>query len=317
VKLRRDILLFGAVALAAVAGGWWLLSNRPGAAVETFRQEYKRLEDGTRSRLPSADAFRATVCADGPCVVVEAGGLTFFFGAASGSAASIRGLGLMHPHVDALLLPDLAVETVQGLPAIAAAGAEAGRREALRVYGPAGLLPVVDGTNLIVSATQQARLAAGVEGEDQGSSGRIVFDSGVVSIRGFGGNERGGGRVYRVDFDGRSLILAGCTALSAEIVGAAREAKKPGAIVMAGSERLRGSPSQCGEVATVMKAVGQAKLPVSVVIPGDPAASTDSAAAAWREVLADIGAGGAHVGVRGTALDLSGDTPRILQGQQR
>jgi hypothetical protein len=316
VKLRRDILLFGAVAVAAVAGGWWLLSNRPGMAVETFQQAHRRLEEAARPRLPSADAFRATVCARSPCVVVEAGGLTFLFGAGEGAAEGIRALGLMHPNVDALFLPDLSVETVQGLPGIAEAGVLAGRREPLKIYGPMGLLPVVDGTNLIVSATQQARLAAGVEGEDQGSSGRVAFDSGVVSVRGFGGNERGASRVYRVDFNERSLILAGCTALSAEIVAAAREAKSPGAIVMAGSERLIGVQPACTDVATVVKAIAQARIGASVMIPGDPVADTPDAAAAWRNVLADLGASGAQIGVPGTAIDLTGDVPRIVHGQQ-
>jgi hypothetical protein len=316
VKLRRDILLFGAVAVAAVASGWWLLANRPGGAVETFQREHRQRAGAEKPRLPLANAFRATVCATSPCAVVEAGGLTYIFGAGEGSADGIRGLGLMHPNVDALFLPDLAVETVQGLPAIAEAGAQAGRRDALKVYGPMGLLPVVDGTNLIVSATQQGRLSAGVEGEDQGSSGRVVFDSGVVSVRGFGGNERGASRVYRVDFDGRSLILAGCTALSAEIVGAAREAKNPGAIVMAGSERLLGAAPACADVATVVKSITQARIGASVVIPGDPAATTPSAAAAWQEILAEAGPSGAQIGVQGTMLDLTGETPRIQHGQQ-
>lgn len=316
MKLRRDILLFGAVVVAAVAGGWWLLANRPGSGVETFQREYQERMSAEKPRLPPADAFRATVCADGPCAVVEAGGLTFIFGAADGAAEGIRSLGLMHPNVDALFLPDLAIETVQGLPGIADAGAKAGRREALKVYGPAGVLPVVDGANLIVSATQQGRLAAGIEGEDQGSSGRIVFDSGVVSVRGFGGNDRAAGRVYRVDFEERSLVLAGCTALSAEIVAAAREAKNPGAIVMAGSERLRGSASPCGEITTLVKTMGQARIGAGVVIPGDPAATTPLSAAAWRDVIAEAGAESAQIGLPGTVIDLTGATPRILHGRQ-
>jgi hypothetical protein len=313
VKLRRDILLFGAVAIAAVAGGWWLLANRPGAAMETFQQEQRRLAAAAQPLAASADAFRATVCADGPCVVIEAGGLTFVFGAGRGAAEGIRALGLMRPNIDALLLPDLSVGTVEGLPAIAAAGAE--RREALKVYGPAGVLPVVDGANLIVSAAQQGRLSAGIEGEDQGTSGRVLFDSGVVGIRAFGGNERGAGRVYRVDFDGRSLILAGCAALSAEILAAAREAKSPGAIVMAGSERLRGSPSHCAEVATVAKALGQANVQAGLVIPADPSGHIPGAAQAWRSVLGDHGAPGLQIGLRGDIIDMAGDSPRLQTGR--
>ncbi len=317
MKLRRDILLFGAVAVAAVAGGWWLLSNRPGAAVETFQREYRLEAEAAKPRLPPADAFRATVCAASPCVVVEAGGLTFIFGAGKDAARGIAQLGLMHPGIDALLLPDLAVETVEGLAAVAEAGARAGRRDPLKVHGPAGLLPVVDGANLIVSATQQARLAAGIEGEDQGGYGRVVFDSGVVSVRGFGGAERGTGRVYRIDFEGRSLVLAGCSALPADIIAAAREAKGPGAVVMAGSERLLGSPSRCIELSDVVQAVGQAKVAASLIVPVDPGATDAAAATAWREVLSDLGVSGPQIGLPGMAIDLTGETPRIATELQR
>jgi hypothetical protein len=311
VKLRRDILLFGAVVVAAAVGVLAFLANRPGAPIEAFQREHRLRADAARPALPPADAFRATVCAASPCVVVEAGGLTFIFGAGEGAAEGIAQLGLMHPTVDGLLLPDLAVETVQGLPEIAVAGARAGRGEALKVFGPAGLLPVVDGANLVVSATEAARLMPGIEGEDQGAYGRIVFDSGVVSIRGFGGAEPGSGRVYRIDFDGRSLLLAGCTAFSASIIASAREAKSPAAIVFAGSERLLGSPSACIDLTPVLQAIAQARVASSVIVPGDPQANAPHSTEAWRELLAGAGPSGPQIGLTGTSIDLGGDAPRI------
>lgn len=316
MKLRRDILLFGAIVVAAAVGGWAFLANRPGVAVEAFQREHRLREDATKPRLPSADAFRATVCAASPCVVVEAGGLSFIFGAGEGAAEGIAKLGLMHPGIDALLLPDLAVGTVQGLPGIAEAGARAGRRDALKVYGPAGLLPVVDGANLIVSATQTMRMTPGIEGENQGGYGRVVFDSGVVSVRGFGGAEPGIGRVYRIDFDGRSLLLAGCTALPANIIAAAREAKSPAAIVFAGSERLLGAPPACIDLATVVQTIGQARVAASVVVPGDPDATKAHAVEAWRELLGSGGSSGPQIGHAGTFVDLEGEAPRIGERQK-
>lgn len=316
MKLRRDILLFGAVVVTAAVGGWAFLANRQGAAIEAFQREHRLRADAARPALPPANAFRATVCAASPCVVVEAGGLTFIFGAGEGAAEGVAQLGLMHPTVDALLLPDLAIETVQGLPEIADASARAGRREALRVFGPAGLLPVVDGANLIVSATQPARLAPGIEGEDQGGYGRVVFDSGVVSIRGFGGAEPGSGRVYRIDFEGRSLLLAGCTALPANIIAAAREARFPAAIAFAGSERLMGSPSACIDLTSVLQAIGQARAASSVIVPGDPQASALRAVEAWRELLAGAGPSGPQIGLTGTFIEFEGSTPRIGERQK-
>lgn len=316
MKLRRDILLFGAVAIAAVVGGWWLLANRPGSAVEAYQQEHRRQEAAARAEPPPAEAFRATVCADTPCVVVEAGGLTFVFGAGNGAADGIRGLGLLHPNIDAVLLPDLSLRTVEGLAAIADGSAQVGRREPLRVYGPAGLLPVVDGANLMLSATRDARLAAGIEGENQGAYGRLVFDSGVVSVRGFGGSERGSGRVFRVDFDGRSLILAGCASLPTEIVTAAREVKTPAVVAYAGSERLGAPATACAEVTSVLRGIGQSKPAGSLVIPSAPEGA-GQAAAAWRDVLADLKPEGTQLGTPGTVLDLTGDTPRVLTREQK
>jgi hypothetical protein len=315
VKLRRDILLFGAVAISAAAGGWWFLSNRPDAAVNAFKRDHRAQQDASAPRLPPAEAFRATVCAAGPCVVVEAGGLTFIFGAGQGAAEGIERLGLMHANIDALLLPDLALKTVEGLPAVA--GALAGRREPLKVYGPAGMLSVVDGVNLIVSATPQARLAAGVEGEDQGAYGRLVFDSGVVSVRGFGGVERGMGRVYRIDFEGRSLILSGCLALPADIIAAAREVKEPGAVVLAGSERLLGSLSSCIDLPVVVQALSQAKVSASVLLPADPPDTHPLAAAAWREMLSASEPSAPRIGLPGTVIDMSGEKAIVRELRQK
>lgn len=316
MKLRRDILLFGALAIAAAAGGWWLLVNRPGAAIETFQREYRLQAQASKARLPPAEVFRATVCAASSCVSVEAGGLTFILGAGKGAADGIAQLGLMHPNIDAVLLPDLEVETVEGLAAVAKAGAQAGRREPLKVFGPAGLLPVVDGANLMVSATGQAKLAAGIEGEDEAGYGRTVFDSGVVRVRGFGGVERGTGRVYRIDFDTRSVILAGCTALPADILGAAREAIDPVAILATGSEKLRESPSRCTDLAVVAQAVEQAKAAVGVIVPADPAATDPAALAAWRALLSELGAPNLQIGLPGRVIDLAGRSSGPAQNAQ-
>ena len=317
MKLRRDILLFSAIAISAAAGGWWFLSNRPGAAVEAFQREHRTQQKALAPRVPPAAAFRATVCAASPCVVVEAGGLTFVFGAGEGAADGIAKLGLMHAKIDALLLPDLALKTVEGMPALAGAGARAGRREPLKVYGPAGILPVIDGANLMVSAIPQARLAAGVEGEDQGAYGRLVFDSGVVNVRGFGGVERGSGRVYRIDFAGRSLILSGCLGRPADIVAAGREVNGPGAVVLAGSERLLGSPSSCIDLPTVAQALSQAKVSASVLLPTDPPAADPMAAAAWRETLAAGDASAARIGLPGIEIDMSGKTVVVRGSRQK
>lgn|GEM_PF-2385583 len=317
MRLRRDILLFGAVAVAAVTVGWWLLANRPGAAIEAFKQEQRQLAESKRARLPPADAFRATVCASSTCVAVEVGGLTFVFGAGSGAAEGVARLGLMHPTIDALLLPDLRLETVEGLPAIARASAHAGRAGPLTVFGPSGVVPVADGANLMVAGTERARLKVAIEGEDQGQAGRLLFDSGVVTIRGFGAAERGASRVYRVDFNDRSLILAGCLAQAAEIVNAARDAASPALVSFAGSRKLMAGETQCVDLDDLVQAVRQMQIPLAVVVPADRPLDGVIAVAAWRDLVLSASLPALQLGGMGATVDLVSETPRFAQDPVR
>lgn len=315
MKLRRDILLFAAVVVAAAGGGWWLLAKRPGAATESFRRAYAEQQLAAKPRPPSADAFRGRVCERGACVAVEAGGLTFIFGAGESAAEGVTAFGLMDANVDGVLLPDLAPASVSGLPGLAAASGAAGRGEPLKVYGPAGSLPIVDGANLMASGALAARLAVGLEGENQGLAGQVVFDSGVVLIRGFGGQQRGAGRVYRVEFDGKSLILAGCTANPADIVTAARGAQAASGILMASSHDLAGPTARCTDLPTVLGAVRQGGLLHTLLIPVDPPPTLPPASGAWAEILSAAGVPDVTLGVPGASLDLAGQTPRPSAGK--
>ncbi len=211
MKLRRDIILFGTLAVFALFGGLFLVLGKPGASADMFLRDSKARAAKVQIAPANAEAFRATVCAATACVLVEAGGLAFVFGAAR-VADGLSGLGLMRSDLDAIVLPDLTLQTIAGLPHLAKASGAKGRTETLKVFGPAGIVPVVDGINLMLSGDPGVRLAAGADSEDQGLEGVVVFDSGVVSIRAFGGQGRGEGRVHRIDFEGKSLVLAGCAA---------------------------------------------------------------------------------------------------------
>ena len=84
MRLRRDLLLFGLLAVAALAGGWWLL-QQPGA-------DRPGLDGGALGKAApvSADTFRATVC----------GGRRWSYGAllaaARGAALEIQASGASH-----------------------------------------------------------------------------------------------------------------------------------------------------------------------------------------------------------------------------
>ncbi|MDP3495324.1 MAG: hypothetical protein Q8R82_19610 [Hyphomonadaceae bacterium] len=311
MKLRRDIVLFIALAIVAAVGGVFLLLNRPGAAVDSFLSDTKARVAAARPNPANAESFRATVCSAGPCVLVEAGGLAILVGAGEGAADGLRARGLMRADLDAIVVPDLALDSIAGLPGLSQASLQAGRKEPLKVYGPAGIVPVIDGANLMLAGEPGVRLGVGTDREDQGLEGLVVFDSGVVAVRAFGGRAMGEGRVYRVDFEGKSLIIAGCRAMAVEIVSAARGTQSAAGILAAGSSRLEDNQDSCLPVGDVLAAAGQARLAAILLSPLRPSAAIPGSLNAWREVIAGERVAGAVAGGPGSVIDLSAEKPVV------
>jgi hypothetical protein len=306
MRLHRDLLLFGVLAAAALAGGWWLLSHKPGGAVDAWKQGADaRARVGAATPAP-AEAFRARLCDAGACVLVEAGGLAFLFGAGEGASESLRAHGLVRADVDLVLLPDLDLQSVAGLPGIARAARLRGRSETLKVNGPDGLVAIVDGANLLASSDQAVRLAVGRDGLDEGMAGRVVFDSGVVTIRVFRSVD-GRGRAYRVDFDEKSLVLAGCRAGPETIQAAIRGGKTAAAILSSSSTELAPGEQRCADVAEILKVAVQGKLSAALIVPD----SAKEAREAWRELIGASAEAGTRLGVGGMELDLTGEKPVI------
>jgi len=308
LKLRRDILLFAAVAVVAIAGGWWLLAKRPGVAIDAFVRDQKLAAESARPHLPAADAFRATVCPSESCVAIEVGGLTFIYNAGAGAAEAVEALGLMHPNIDGILLPDADLQSVEGLASLAVASGGAGRADALKVFAPSGSLTVVDGANLLASGGAASRLTLNPDGADQGLLGKMLFDSGVVEIRAFGAR----GRVYRIEFEGKSLVLAGCLAREDDILAATRGTKVAAGILMAGSAQLMaGESPQCTDVAELLEAAQQSRLAATLIIPTSPSATRPGALPAWQEIVAAGQAPGLELGLGNARIDLSGPAPKV------
>lgn len=313
MKFRRDILLLGAVALAAIVGGALLLFMRPGAGVESFINEEKARVAASRPNPANAGAFRATVCSAGPCVLVEAGGMAILVGAGEGAADGLRSRGLMRADLDAVVLPDLALESIAGLPGIAQGSVAVGRREPLKVYGPQGIVPVIDGANLMLAGEPGVRLAVGTDTEDQGLEGVVVFDSGVVAVRAFGGRGPNEQRVYRLDFEGKSLVIAGCRSRSDQIVSASRGTQSTAAILAAGSDKLSaGAESECLPLADVLAATGQARFDAILLSGLRPSTTIPGAMDAWRSLVRGEKA---VVGGAGASIDLSPVKPVINTGR--
>lgn len=313
MKVRRDILLLGAVAVAAVVVGAVLLIMRPGAGIDSFIHEEKARVAAARPNPANAEAFRATICSAGPCVLVEAGGLAILVGAGEGAADGLRARGLMRADLDLVVLPDMTLNTIAGLPGIAQGSLAVGRRDPLRVYGPQGIVPVVDGANLLLAGEPSTRLTVGIDKEDQGLEGIVVFNSGVVSVRAFGGRGPDEQRVYRVDFEEKSLVIAGCRSRANQIVSAARGTQSTAAILAAGSDRLSaGAESECLPVAEVLEAAGQARFDAILLSGLDPSAAIPGALDAWRGLMRGEKA---VVGGVGASIDLSPAKPTITEAR--
>lgn len=300
------------VAVAALAGGWWLLANRPDAAIDDFLNARKSQSAAARLHAPAADAFRAIICPEQACAVVEAGGLTFIWGAGAGAAAGVEALGLLYPSLDGILLADTDLRSVEGLAALAQASGRVGRIEPLKIFAPGGSLSVVDGANLLASSAVAPRLILSPDGIDQGLAGKLLFDSGVVEIRAFGSV----GRVYRIDFDGKSLVLAGCQATEEDILAATRGVQVAAGILSASSKQLLGGVTgRCTDVVELLEAARQSRLPATLIMPVEPAATIQGAIPAWMEVLPKTQSNGPMVATSGARIELAGPAPKALAGQ--
>ena len=319
MRLRRDILLFGTLAVLALCGGALLLLNRPGAAVRAFVKDREAQAQASQATAITAEGFRATVCAASPCVLVEAGGLAFVVGAGEGAADGLAGMGLMRADLDAVALPDLKLDTMAGLPGLARASLARGRREPLTVFGPSGIVPLIDGANLMLSGDQASRLSVGAEKEDQGLEGLVVFDSGVVSMRAFGGQGRGESRVYRIDFDGKSLVLAGCGARVEQIISASRGTRLVAGVLAAEAPELLArteNHSACITLAAALEAAAEAKFSAVLLSPLHPRGTIPGARAAWREIIKGQSGVPAIAAEPGAVLDLSGATPALRNARR-
>jgi hypothetical protein len=316
-SIGRVLIVIAVAAVVAAACG--------AGQFDAFERDAKARAEAERPQLATAEMFRATICASSPCILVEAGGLAFLVGAGEGAAEGLQSRGLMRPNLDGVLLADFELASVEGLPGLRQASLDAGRAEPLAVFGPDGALPVIDGANLMLTGTtsDSARLTVGIEGEDQGLAGKVVFDSGVVTIRAFTASE-GASRVYRFDFNGKSLLIAGCAAKASDIVSASRGAKQAAAIIAASSPKLleierkaartAGAPLRNGDCMSADEAVSAAKearLSAGVLAPLIPAANDSASRQAWKEAATIPDGLLLAFGAPGTTLNLTLEKPVI------
>lgn len=317
---KRRVIMAACLGLAAALAAGLFLYARLETPAEAFLRARRLQAEALRSSAAPASGFRATVCAARSCVLVEAGGLAFLFGAGDGAAEGLAELGLLRNDLDGVLLPDLRLETIAGLPALARAIHLAGRVQPLKIYGPLGIVAVVDGANLMASGEEAVRLEAADEVSDQGLAGLLQFDSGVVSVRAFTGKEAGRRHVYRVDFDNKSLVLAGCSASIDLILAASQGARSvAGAFAAEAPELLPATHTRapCISFDQARVAATEARMSAVLLASLSPGAEEPGARGAWTEVLRKQKGLPFNLARAGTTLDLSGEEPALIPGVEK
>lgn len=181
---------------------------------------------GTGSPQPLMDRF-------GPSILVQAGSETLLFDAGRGCLQRLRQINVSYDKLSALFLTHLHSDHVVGLPDLWLTGWLLSKRPtALKVFGPAGTGTMIDylqkafafdihirieddkvpreGSKLLVTEVQQ-----GVVYENNGVKvTAFVVDHGVVKPA-YG---------YRVDYNGRSVVLSGDTRYSENLISFAKGA---------------------------------------------------------------------------------------------
>jgi hypothetical protein len=319
---RRAILIVVALAVIAIGAVAWIVAGPElGGGLAGFERDAARRMSAAKPRPATAETFRATICAASPCALVEVGGLAFLVGAGEGAAAGLADRGLLRADLDGVLVNDLSLASVEGLAAIQRAAFGRGRSEPLQVFGPEGLLTVIDGVNLLLAGSggEGARLQVGTEGANEGLAGQIVFDSGVVTIRAFAASR--GGRVYRIDDEQKSLIIAGCAASASDVLAASRGARTAAAIIATASPKLISIETkaaqaagaaintypECMTPADAIQAATEARLSGGLLAPLIPSANK----AAWVEAATIPASTKLFVAPAGTVIDLTGKAPAV------
>ena len=302
---------------AGVAWGVWAVAlQRADMQMHLYARSAELRNHSALPKPAAPGSFQAVACAAGPCVLVEAGGQAFLVGAGDDAAEGLQAIGLMRPDIKTVLLTDLTARSVVGLPSLRDATWSAGRRAALRVYGPVGVDQVVAGANALLDASGKADpLAVLVPGQDAEGA---VFTGGGVSIVSLPVSE-GAGRLYRFDFGGKVLLVGGCSVTAADLIAGSRGAGSLYVVIPATSAKMieiertaaksagreallsDGAGQGCLSVEDVSKAIAATHINGAMLAPLYPAPRDTAAVRAWGVGLVTPGVP-VSAGAPGTVL---------------
>ena len=199
-----------------------------GAFAQDAKPNFKVTLLGTGTPPPLMNRF-------GPATLVQVGGKTILFDAGRGATQRMWQIKVPFGKLDALILTHLHSDHVVGIPDIWLTGwlrGPYGRRDnPLRILGPAGTEDMVThlqaayawDVNTRVEDQKMSREAAGIAATDIAPG--VVFEADGVTITAFANNH---GELidpslgYRIDYDGRSVVISGDTKRVQSLVDAAR-----------------------------------------------------------------------------------------------
>ncbi|SNT18579.1 ribonuclease Z [Noviherbaspirillum humi] len=174
---------------------------------------------GTGSPLPQTFRF-------GPSILVEAGAQKFLFDAGRGPMQRLHTLGIPFADVDKLFLTHLHSDHTIGIPDLYLTGWLRGRRQPLRVWGPAGTRRMMEHLVQAYDYDINIRLDKNPGSQVQVTefTAGVVYEKDGVTITAFkvdhGPVEPAVG--FRIDYQGRSVVLSGDTKYSETLVRQAR-----------------------------------------------------------------------------------------------
>lgn len=216
-----------------------------------FDRAAQQQAEGDRTDLLDDDALHVILCGTGsplpdperagPCTAVIAGGHFFLVDVGPGSWENVQLWRLPRARLSGVLLTHFHSDHIGELGEVVTQSWIGGRTVPLKVYGPTGVEDVVAGFRRAYSQDSDYRVAhhgeaampaAGGQAETvviavpESGESRVVFDQGGVRITAFSVDHEPVVPAfgYRVDYNGRSVVISGDTAKSANLAKHAKGA---------------------------------------------------------------------------------------------
>ncbi len=220
-----SLALVALLAFALARPAWAQTAAAPGGAAED-RIVVTLLGTGTPDL--SADRF-------GFSNLVQAGGLNLLFDAGRGATIRLHQAGLRPGELDAVFLTHFHSDHVNGLADVWLTGYIGNREQAfkapMQLYGPRGTARIAQGLMFAFRADAEIRFGEeknwrpGARIEAHERSEGVVFEKNGVQVTAFT-VDHGQGiepcQGYRIDYRGRSVVIAGDTVYDERVIARAR-----------------------------------------------------------------------------------------------